>query len=48
VKRKIVELFEYIGFELLLVLRKALFGIAVLVGWILVLGLVIVWLRGFQ
>jgi hypothetical protein len=48
VKRKIVELLEYIGFELLLVLRKALFGIAVLVGWILVLGLVIVWLRGFQ
>lgn len=47
-KRKIVELLEYIGFELLLVLRKALFGLAVLVGWILVLGLVIVWLRGFQ
>lgn len=48
VKRKIVELLEYIGFELLLVLRKALFGLAVLFGWVLVLGLVIVWLRGFQ
>jgi hypothetical protein len=48
VRRKLVELFEYVGFELLLVLRKALFGIAVLVGWVLVLGLVIVWLRGFQ
>ncbi len=48
VRRKLVELFEYVGFELLLVLRKALFGIAVLVGWVLVMGLGSVRLRGLQ
>jgi len=46
VRRKIIEFLECIGFELLLVLQKVLFGLAVIVGWILVMGLVILWLRG--
>lgn len=48
VRLKLIELMEYLGFELLLVLRKALFGLAVLVGWVLVLGFLILWLRGFK
>jgi hypothetical protein len=39
---------EYLGFELLLILRKVLFGLAVLVGWVLVFGFVILWLRDFK
>jgi hypothetical protein len=48
VRWKIIEFLECICFELLLVLQKVLFGLAVLVGWILVLGLVILWLRGLS
>lgn len=48
VRRKIIEFLECIGFELLLVLQKVLFGLAVLAGWILVLALVILWLRGLS
>ncbi len=47
VRLKFVELMEYLGFELLLILRKVLFGLAVLVGWVLVFGFVILWLRDF-
>jgi hypothetical protein len=39
---------EYLGFELLLILRKVLFGLAVLVGSVLVFGFVILWLRDFK
>ena len=48
VRLKLVELMEYLGFELLLILRKVLFGLAVLVGWVLVFGFVILWLRDFK
>jgi hypothetical protein len=48
VRLKLVELMEYLGFELLLMLRKVLFGLAVLVGWVLVFGFLILWLRGFK
>ncbi len=48
VRLKLVELMEYLGFELLLILRKVLFGLAVLVGWVLVFGIVILWLRDFK
>ena len=36
VRLKLVELMEYLSFELLLMLRKVLFGLAVLIGWVLV------------
>lgn len=48
VKWKLSELLEDIGFELLLMLRKVMFGLAVLVGWMLVLSLVILWLGGIK
>ena len=48
VKWKLSELLEDIGFELLLMLRKVMFGLAVLVGWLLVLGAVILWLGGIK
>lgn len=48
IRLKLMELMEHVGFELLLMLRKVMFGLAVLVGWILVLGVVIIWLRGFK
>jgi len=48
VRLKLVELMEYLGFELLLMLRKILFGLAVLVGWVLVFGFLILWLRDFK
>jgi len=48
IRLKLMELMEYVGFELLIMLKKVMFGLAVLVGWILVLGVVIVWLRGFK
>ncbi|WP_146185793.1 hypothetical protein [Limnohabitans sp. 2KL-1] len=48
VRLKLVELMEYLGFELLLMFRKVLFGLAVLVGWVLVLGFLIIWLRDFK
>jgi hypothetical protein len=47
-KWKLCELIDEIGFELLLMLRKIMFGLAVLVGWMLVLCLVIVWLGGIK
>lgn len=47
-KWKLSELLEDIGFELLLMLRKVMFGLAVLVGWMLVLSLVILWLGGIK
>lgn len=46
VKWKLLELLDEIGFELLLMLRKVMFGLAVLVGWVLVLSAVILWLGG--
>lgn len=48
VKWKLSELLDDIGFELLLMLRKVMFGLAVLVGWLLVLGAVILWLGGIK
>lgn len=48
IRLKLVELMEYLGFELLLLVRKVMFGLSVLIGWILVLGFVILWLRGFK
>ncbi len=48
IKLKIIELLECLGFEILLVLRQVLFGLSVLFGWILVLGIVILWLGGFK
>jgi hypothetical protein len=48
VKWKLYELLDDIGFELLLMLRKVMFGLAVLVGWLLVLGAVILWLGGIK
>jgi hypothetical protein len=48
VKLRLSELLDDIGFELLLMLRKIMFGLAVLVGWMLVLSLVIVWLGGIK
>lgn len=48
IRLKLVELMEYLGFELLLLVRKVMFGLSVLIGWILVLGFVIIWLRGFK
>jgi hypothetical protein len=47
-KWKLFELIDEIGFELLMMLRKIMFGLAVLVGWMLVLSLVIVWLGGIK
>jgi len=46
-KWKLLELLDDIGFELLLLLRKVMFGLAVLIGWLLVLGLFILWLTSF-
>lgn len=48
VRLKLIELMECLGFELLLVLRKVLFVLSVIFGWLLVLGFVIFWLRGFK
>lgn len=48
IKLKIIDFLEYLGFEILLVLRQVLFGLSVLLGWILVLGIVILWLGGFK
>jgi hypothetical protein len=48
IRLTLTELLESLGFELWVLLRKMLFGLSVLVGWILVLGLVIVWLGGFK
>jgi len=48
IKLKIIELLESLGFELLLLLRKVLFGLAVLVGWAFVFGFLILWLREFK
>lgn len=47
-KWKLLELFDDIGFELLLLLRKLMFGLAILVGWVLVIGLIIFWLIGVK
>lgn len=46
VKWKLSELLDDIGFELLLMLRKVIFGLAVLAGWMLVLSALILWLGG--
>lgn len=48
IRLKVVELMEYLGYELLLLVRKVMFGLSVLIGWILVLGFVIIWLRDFK
>jgi hypothetical protein len=48
IKLKTIDFLEYLGFEILLVLRQVLFGLSVLLGWILVLGIVILWLGGFK
>lgn len=47
-KWKLSELLDDIAFELLLMLRKVVFGLAVLVGWLLVLSAVILWLGGIK
>jgi hypothetical protein len=47
-KWKLSELLDDIGFELLLMLRKVMFGLAVLVGWLLLLSAVILWLGGIK
>jgi capsule polysaccharide export protein KpsC/LpsZ len=46
VKWRLSELLDDIGFELLLMLRKVMFGLAVFAGWMLVLSAVILWLGG--
>lgn len=47
-KWKLSELLDDITFELLLMLRKVMFGLAVVVGWLLVLSVVILWLGGIK
>lgn len=45
---KLIEMMECLGFEFLLVLRKVLFVLSVIFGWLLMLSFVILWLRGFK
>jgi hypothetical protein len=39
---------SYLGSELIFVVKKIIFGLSVLIGWLLVLGLVIIWFGRFE
>lgn len=39
---------SYLGSELIFAVKKIIFGLSVLIGWLLVLGLVIIWFGRFE